>query len=482
MKPARSVSISIPLPECLRVPIDFGKDLQVLLPITVWGLVVMLLAVRWGGAIHQVAYVISCSALGAIAAGHDYTYRTAGWMFSLPFNRAKIWNRRLLLVAALILPMAFLNFILIALSNLFGGESTSPPIYLEALALYIFAPAFGGLCLAPWLTLISRSPMFGTVFSVGAPYAVLALLARFEKLDLLYAVISVLWISGLILGARKFRTLEIIDSAITNTITLPRASAKSFRRRSRIVQLFKKELMLQRLPISLAFLCIFFALLLKSDYAQLWTLAYPVALILLIASIASADERQMGTAEWQIQVPVAFWKQWLIKFTVVWGLAFVVGLVLPIAVLLFKSNEIKNLSLNNGLLTVPLFLSASFLTVVITLYISSLCNSGLKALLTALVVNSLVAVAISRMYDFVDHYIRMRRTWSLRFPGDTYHWEYGLFLIALLGFVALAFHFSLNNHRYAERGPRRVFQQVATFAAYQTIATICLLTIFGWRQ
>jgi hypothetical protein len=510
MKPARSVTVSIPLPEWLRVTVPEEKELRVLLPIALCALAVMVAAGRgpeWSR-ISLLAYFIGCSALGAIAAGHDFTYRTAGWMLSLPVSRRKIWSRRLFIVAALMLPLALLVFKRTWSSGIWSASRWAS---FEEFAVYICAPALGGLCLAPWLTLISRSPMFGTVFSLGIPFAVLALLSRFEKPELIYAVMPVLWIAGFLLGARKFMTLEIIDGATSASVELPRASAERFRRRSPIVQLFKKEFMLQRLSIGLALISICLTLLLKPDYAQYWTLAYSVALLLLIASIASADERQMGTAEWQTLVPVAFWKQWLIKFAVTWGLAVVVGMALPITVLVFKLGDFQKLGINDGLLEALIFLSASLL-VVITLYISSLCNSGLKALLTALLVSALTAFAISQLFDFyvqrivgpenwaarawavgghnfwLLNVLRMlgpedwALTWYVRLSTQTswFHWEYGLFLIALLGFVALAFHFSMNNHRFAERGPRRILRQLATFAAYQALATICLLTIFRW--
>ena len=54
---------------------------------------------------------------------------------------------------------------------------------------------------------------------------------------------------------------------------------------------------------------------------------------MLIGSSASAGERQMGTLEWQVLLPIAVWKQWAVKVGVVLGLAVVLALGLPMMLL-----------------------------------------------------------------------------------------------------------------------------------------------------
>ena len=58
---------------------------------------------------------------------------------------------------------------------------------------------------------------------------------------------------------------------------------------------------------------------------------YAGVLAMLFGSMASAEERQMGTAEWQILLPMPAWQQWAVKAGVTLGLAVLLGIVLPAA-------------------------------------------------------------------------------------------------------------------------------------------------------
>ena len=52
---------------------------------------------------------------------------------------------------------------------------------------------------------------------------------------------------------------------------------------------------------------------------------YGPLLALLSGSLASAEERQLGTMEWQMLLPLPMWKQWAVKTATVAGLALVLG-------------------------------------------------------------------------------------------------------------------------------------------------------------
>ena len=47
------------------------------------------------------------------------------------------------------------------------------------------------------------------------------------------------------------------------------------------------------------------------------TLLHAGAIPLLAGSLASAEERQLGTRDWQGLLPVAAWRQWAVKVAVV---------------------------------------------------------------------------------------------------------------------------------------------------------------------
>ena len=51
--------------------------------------------------------------------------------------------------------------------------------------------------------------------------------------------------------------------------------------------------------------------------------------MILIGSLASAEERQLGTLEWQTLLPSPAWQQWAVKVGVTFGLALLLGVGLP---------------------------------------------------------------------------------------------------------------------------------------------------------
>jgi hypothetical protein len=309
------------------------------------------------------------------------------------------------------------------------------------------------------------------------------------------------------LGWRKFRDLEVIDGEIgvfsqSRSTTSATAAAQKIQLHSATLQLFKKDLMLLRMPVGLSVAGMFLIIFLNKDQAALWTLVYPAIVVLLIAAVASADERQLGVAEWQTLMPVAFYKQWMIKFFATWSTAVVVGLALPITALFYKTGELEKIGGTDFFQVAPVFIAASFGFVALTLYVSSICNSGLKALIAAILVNVCAAYIAIQMFDAYSTFIRRlgifsRDLWAEPMvvrPAlpknihDAYytstawwlHTEYIPFLLSLLGLVVIALILSMRNHRYAERGSGRLLRQIAAFAGYEAIAAIAVTMFWNW--
>jgi ABC-type multidrug transport system permease subunit len=61
------------------------------------------------------------------------------------------------------------------------------------------------------------------------------------------------------------------------------------------------------------------------------TQLYAGILALLVGSLTSAPERQLGTLQWQMLLPVAAWRQWLTKTGVACALALIFGIAVPMA-------------------------------------------------------------------------------------------------------------------------------------------------------
>jgi hypothetical protein len=532
-----SWTMTIPVPDivsrALSPSVSFKKEVRAILPALLLGALLGLLAIlpmrnrelSDGNFISLtftftlLLYPLACSGIGALAFGHDYIHRTLGSFLSLPIPRSKIWWMRLRISFLAMLPLAFLQiacFNSLALWAFFSGIHVNMDrwyLVLRVQAQSAAVPMLSGLFLAPWLTLVSRSPLFGTIVSMILPFILglistsLLVASGFDQQEtpwqpLRLIPMIVLSIVFGILGWRKFKSLEVIDGEIGAAARCSTRGlrADQIRRQSPMLQLFRKNLMLLRMPILLAVLGMLLTLFLNEGQAALWTLVYPAAIVVLIGAVSSADERQLGVAEWQTLIPVAFWKQWTIKFFVTWLSALVAGVILPLLILYLRTDELKKVS-SDFLQVGGVFVVASLGFITITLYVSSLCNSGLKALIAAILVNIGVAYMMIQFFDAYSTLLwnngivgsreimerlpdgsRMQRTLAVPVEkGDWWnYWQYSPFVLAIIGFVLLGFFLAMRNHRYAERGPGRLLRQITAFAAYEAGAAALITIFWNW--
>jgi len=156
----------------------------------------------------------------------------------------------------------------------------------------------------------------------------------------------------------------------------------------------------------------------------------------LIGSLASAEERHLGTLEWQTLLPVAAWQQWIVKVGVTLGLALVLALGLPT---LFA---IDGPQLHPGYIGLLIVLATG------SLYVSSLCSSGLRTLTVSGPAILLVFFPLGRFLRPID---------ALAVSS------FDLLLLASLLVLALVFAF--ENHRSAERNATRVGRQLLVMMA-----------------
>lgn len=188
-------------------------------------------------------------------------------------------------------------------------------------------------------------------------------------------------------GWRLFMRLEAIDgrdadvnwpswlrSAITreDRDTLARA-----RRTNPLWLLVKKELRIQQLSFVVAGINVLIwlglAVLGRFEDAsrpvlEAIVVLYGGLLAILIGALASAEERRMGTLEWQTLLPVTAWRQFVVKTAVALGLSLALAFALPVL-------------MAQGELGVSLWHAGAVLLLTIgSLLVSSLCGSGLKAM------------------------------------------------------------------------------------------------------
>jgi hypothetical protein len=423
-------------------------------------------------------YFIGGVAIGAQVFGREYADRTLSMLLAQPVRRERILFVKLGVLAAC----------LAALAVIAAATLPFPRVALPFRTAAILFPVLAGLCVAPWLTLVSRSAIGGAVFPVAIAGIVLLVsqwvsvkvYGSTREADTLRLAINwwMLWgvsAAGALLTWRTFLRLEAIDgSAGTAAADRPRVAVADTRtRRHPVWLLVRKELRLHRLPFTIAGLYTagyFLAYAMNrvgasfdDDGLVMLTTIYGGLLALLIGSLASAEERQLGTLEWQALLPMPAWRQWAVKAGTVIGLALALGVVLPwlLVVIFPPSNAVWNAAHD----PVRFFLQTPLIVLVVVfatlgLYLSTLCRSGMWALIISMPVVMAGAIVIQSVaYPIERALYRAVGRWPMRSPS--YLTKDDAVGVLVGGLVALAIYLALQNHRSAEHGVRRAVPQIA---------------------
>jgi len=443
------------------------KELRALLP--VWavcagGLLAtalnLPLPVRGAGA---GVYILSCAALGGLAFGHEYSHGTMAWLLAQPTARRRVYLVKLGVLAFLLFALRTMLFVVP-----FPEDSTpfGP--------LFVALPLLAALFLAPWLTLLTRSPLAGAMFSLSLASVVLLVAERVAtggygfsdefnlfKIGLIRWPMLALCAAGAVLGWRAFAHLEIIEGQVAPLFHgLPFTSAADsglpIRRRGPILMLIGKELRLQQITFLIAGLFVVTYLGVVGRREPLEDLNMAVVMIsthlivisLLTGSLASAEERHLGTLEWQLLLPISSLRQWMVKVGTALAVILALGVALPIALAWMLPPAPGPLFLG-ALPSPPMAATAGVLLGCVSLYVSSLVSSGLRALLIA--VPSILACrgVVSILEGPVRHI-------ALRGSGDlsvrlTMAARLDLLLAALALVLVSLLYPALLNHRSTDR-------------------------------
>jgi hypothetical protein len=176
------------------------------------------------------------------------------------------------------------------------------------------------------------------------------------------------------------------------------------------------------------------------------------AIPLLAGSLASAEERQLGTLGWQVLLPIAAWRQWAVKAAVVLvlSLGFAIG-VPAILYALFASGP--------GPVRLGWPPAAAIAAVAtVSLYASSLSTNGVRALSASAIVG--VVFVATRAWSW------MPLAWDL--PNAAWAVLYA----ASAAVFACLLWLGMKNHGSAERGAKRVLKQVAALGAVAVVAML----------
>jgi hypothetical protein len=485
------------------LPFGVRKEIRALLP--VWlacAAAIVAAAVLQGLGGHRartfaawpiLAYVLGSVTLGALSMGHEYTGRTLTLLLSLPAERRRLYLVKLGVLFPMVLILGALALGLVFTPRAFDPDlvrRTTIPLLSVMCALF----------LAPWLTMICRNPIAGVVFAIVIPGLIhivgdLAGTAAYGvRPDAERLTLAVLWWGltavcafAAVSSWRMFMRLEAIEGR-DRQVPLPRwlsdpaaaAAPDVERARHPVWLLVKKELRLQHLTFVVSgiyFLEWGTAALVRQmplgfvglPFAVL-TVFHSGAAALLSGSLASAEERHFGTLESQVLLPMAAWKQWAVKAGMALGLAMLLGVGLP-ALLQSVSAAADDVRINAW------FAGTVVLVTAASLYVSSLCASGLRAVLTAIS----VIVAASLVVPFASEFVRplVVRSVDSALTGAQIAWLRSMtvpFALVLgAGLLGLLLRFALVNHRSSERSVRHVWPQVACITAWLTLAVILVL-------
>jgi hypothetical protein len=375
-----------------------------------------------------VAHALGCLWLCANAFGSEYEHRTVGQWLVQPRSRGELFREKLG-VAGGIAGLSAMIFLLTTSRPLAGDP--------QFLAM-ILGPLILGLASAPFFTLISRSTLAGFVFTLAAPMALSLILQTL--LDVYHARVhpdlldrsreekALLWTGGVIyLGAtalagwRVFRRLEWREGGAGGGSTpglhaltgiWDRWLGRRWLGQQATAQLIRKELRLHVVPWLVAGILVGLwglSLLVRkwapeSELGQVMARPSNGALFagilgafifLITGACAIAEERVLGTLEWQWTQPIPSVRQWWIKVGMATALALTLGLILP-AALVWLGFDTEALRTTFGdlewqpIATYALALGGLFAT---SLYASSVSQSSMKAVaLTPVLLGGLPAL------------------------------------------------------------------------------------------
>lgn len=369
-------------------------------------------------------HCLGCLWICANAFGSEFEHRTLGQLLVQPRSRSDLYREKLGVAGGIAGTAAVIFF----LTPSGSGVTGDPQILLLIL----------GLASAPFFTLISRSTLAGFVFTLAVPMALYLVLQTL--LDVYHARVypdladrsseekALLWAGGVIyLGAttlaswRVFKRLEWREGGAGGgsapglhafTGVLDRWLGRRWLGQPATAQLIRKELRLHVVPWLVAGILVGFwglsLLVLKwapeSEWGQVMARPSNGALFagilgafifLVTGASAIAEERVLGTLEWQWTQPISMARQWRIKVGVATALALTLGLVLPAALvwLGFDAEALDTAFGQPDWQPIAAYAAALVALFATSLYASSVSQSSMKAVaLTLMLLASLWVV------------------------------------------------------------------------------------------
>lgn len=276
---------------------------------------------------------------------------------------------------------------------------------------------------------------------------------------------------GAVMGWRTFDRLETTGGGgdarwAASTRRDASAARATLVRRSPIWLLVAKELRLQQITFVVAAMFVGFYLFIvlrrapgadRSEAVVVITAINIVVTSLIVGSLASAEERHLGTLDWQLLLPMSAARQWAVKVISAVTLMLLLTALLPMALVWLLPPGPREPS-HWTMHVPPLSIVLGLVCLTTSLYVSSLVSSGLRALVTA-VPALFAAITFTRLIGTPS-----QPPWRM-VAGMSSNDRLAVLLVVLSGLLAVVAWFALMNHRTADRGWRRLAIQVGCIAA-----------------
>lgn len=374
----------------------------------------------WSGSYSAVqwalgSFALGCFLLGANAFGAEFEQRTLAGLLAQPISRARLYIEKLGVAAVLIL-LATVNLALTVVPD--AGARIARGEVLQMSIVALLAVASG-----PLFSLLGRSTLAGAVFTATVPLVMglgsLSLLQLAHEFafpdETMPPVWSIRWFAWATpvyllitatLGWWTFARLQVHDSGGRTTQALHPLSRPVdglFRRilpdRNPLASLLRKELRLHVAPWLVAGIMVLLAVLVwllrswvdpesslarsLNDVSLLAVFAGLLGTLALVVAGAAcvAEERELGTFEWQLTQPITLARQWLVKLGVATTVALTFGILLP-AGLLWLSFESESFGRTFGEVhpvALTTYAACFLLLFVVSLYASSISRSTMRA-------------------------------------------------------------------------------------------------------
>jgi hypothetical protein len=361
---------------------------------------------------------------------------------------------------------------------------------VKLVALVALVAVVCGVLLAPWLTLVCRSAAAGLVLSAATPLLIHAVImvsavlmsesptARPISADGLAQVWTVAMAAvgavaawGLWRSFLRFEIREGVPSDLLSWRTLGSGRAVAGRRsRSPAAAMLSKELRLQvpAVAVGAAFVAFWIGVALtpnrKPEVFAFLLAPFGVVMALLAGAVISAEERRLGTLGDQLLLPIALWRQWLIKIAVMVATTWLLTLGLPALLTALGPGDIRDAMVAGTREGVWPWVACTAAFATVALYVSSVARGGFPATVAAIVValgSILIAAFLMDASRLAVYRMSGTRLSAISINRAAF--------VSAAAILTMALYFALQNHRQVDRSSLRVIGQTlsmwATFVA-----------------